>query len=206
MTESSGSAKKLFPWKRISGLITYFLSFTFSNKHATRPRLDNAFIDDENLYILPSNCLDVYDQVFITDNDEIYQWASKDTYMFKLFKFIYKLRFLNFFLNGIVTVNPCWHSVLWVDEVVYKNVPIEITDTLILHCKSIDTYSKVIPRIRESYNRLVLHGHTSWQQIQQLYHPGVKQIRINATFEITKTEYDEFVNFVIKHCRGINYK
>uniref|UniRef100_A0A7E4WC26 1-acyl-sn-glycerol-3-phosphate acyltransferase epsilon n=1 Tax=Panagrellus redivivus TaxID=6233 RepID=A0A7E4WC26_PANRE len=83
--------------------------------------------------------------------------------------------------------------------------PIEITDTLILHCETTEKYDRVIPRIRGSYNRLILHGHTTWQQIKQLWHPGVKQIRINATFEISSSEYVEFINFIKKQCRGIEY-
>uniref|UniRef100_A0A7E4W533 ULP_PROTEASE domain-containing protein n=1 Tax=Panagrellus redivivus TaxID=6233 RepID=A0A7E4W533_PANRE len=199
----------LTSWNPFHGLIKYLSTFRVSNNHATEPGHEEKChnkIDCESLQCLPSISRNTFDQVYITDNDEMYQWASKDTYMFSLFKFLQKFKCLQFFLDGMVTINPCWLSVLKLDEVLNKNEPIEITDTLILHCASIETYSKVIPLIRGPYNRLILHGHTTWDQIKQLYHPGVKQFRINATFEMTPNQHDEFIKFVKNHCRGRDNK
>uniref|UniRef100_A0A7E4ZY93 Transmembrane protein n=1 Tax=Panagrellus redivivus TaxID=6233 RepID=A0A7E4ZY93_PANRE len=202
---------KLSSWKRIYGLLHYLLIFIMPNEDDTELCLEDDCLNTdwivcESISSQPS--CNIYDQVFITDSDEMYQWASKDTFMFRLLKFLQKFRYLRFFLDGIITVNSCWQSVLRVDEVNSKNEHVDIADTLILHCNSIETYSKVIPRIRGSYNSLILHGHISWDQIKQLIHPDVKQVRINAVFKINPVakEYEEFINFIIKHCRGMDYK
>uniref|UniRef100_A0A7E4W1R3 Uncharacterized protein n=1 Tax=Panagrellus redivivus TaxID=6233 RepID=A0A7E4W1R3_PANRE len=205
------STKLLSLMKRIYILIKHCLTSIISTKHANNhcpknDRLSEPYVYCITLQNLPLFARNTYDQVFITDSDEMYQWASKDTHLFKMFKSLQQFKRLRFFLDGMISIHPCWQSVLKTDEVFIKNVPFDITDTLILHCESIETYSKVIPRIRGSYSILILHGNTTWNQIKQLYHLGVKQIRINATFEITPSEHDEFVNFIKKHCRGINYK
>uniref|UniRef100_A0A7E4VKM2 Rhamnulose-1-phosphate aldolase n=1 Tax=Panagrellus redivivus TaxID=6233 RepID=A0A7E4VKM2_PANRE len=109
-------------------------------------------------------------------------------------------------MAGLISINSCWRSVLWVDEVINKSEPVEITDTLILHCNSIEAYSRVIPRICGAYNRLILHGHMSWDQIKQLIHSGVQQVRINAKFEIEPEEYVKFACFMRTHSRGREYK
>uniref|UniRef100_A0A7E4V6Q8 Metallophos domain-containing protein n=1 Tax=Panagrellus redivivus TaxID=6233 RepID=A0A7E4V6Q8_PANRE len=151
---------------------------------------------------------DTYDQVFITDDEEIYQWASEDRYRLRMIKFLQKYKCIRYILDCSHDVNAVWKSVVWADEIINEEEPIFVTDTLILHCGSIESYRKVIPRIRGSYNRLVLHGHMSWFQVKQLIHPNVKQVRINATFEMlpVEIERENFVNYIMKHCRGAEYK
>uniref|UniRef100_A0A7E4UMY6 Recep_L_domain domain-containing protein n=1 Tax=Panagrellus redivivus TaxID=6233 RepID=A0A7E4UMY6_PANRE len=189
-------------WKRFCSVIKFYLAVIIPGDEC----LNKDSVDCESYQNVPLFSRATYDQVFITDSDEIYQWASKDTLMFRLFKCFERYSVFRFFLGGLISINPCWRSVLWVDEVINKSEPVEITDTLILHCNSIEIYSKVIPRIRGSYHRLILHGHISWDQIKQLIHPGVKQIRINAKFDMKPDEHDEFVFFIRRHCCGMECK
>uniref|UniRef100_A0A7E4ZX14 7TM_GPCR_Srx domain-containing protein n=1 Tax=Panagrellus redivivus TaxID=6233 RepID=A0A7E4ZX14_PANRE len=82
---------------------------------------------------------------------------------------------------------------------------IYVDDTLILHCQ-IAGYQKLIPYIFGPYKRLVLHGRITWSQAKQLIHDGVEQVRINAIIQMEPMDYDDFVDFVIRHCRGSEYK
>uniref|UniRef100_A0A7E4VLG3 F-box domain-containing protein n=1 Tax=Panagrellus redivivus TaxID=6233 RepID=A0A7E4VLG3_PANRE len=140
-----------------------------------------------------------YDQVFITDNEDVYKWASKETFLTVVFKFFYQYAFGKYVFDGESNVNPVWQTVLRVDDIVSKKRHIHVEDTLILHCDSIDAYKKVIRYISGPYTRLVLHGNINATQIRKITHPGVKKVRINAAIEIPTGQHTKLANFVAKH-------
>uniref|UniRef100_A0A7E4UXW9 Metallophos domain-containing protein n=1 Tax=Panagrellus redivivus TaxID=6233 RepID=A0A7E4UXW9_PANRE len=190
-------------WKRLCSFINHLLSLIIRIEYHSKCEV---CLSDKT-----QNCLSrkTYDQVYITDSDEVHQWASKDTYMFRLFIFLQKYRLFRYILNGSHDINPAWQYVLWADDVIDERKLINVTDTLIVHCRSIESYGKLIPYIRGgSYSRLVLHGHIHWHQVKQLVRPWVKEVRINASFDIHPLSYDyeKFTDYILEHCRGAEYK
>uniref|UniRef100_A0A7E4VU62 F-box domain-containing protein n=1 Tax=Panagrellus redivivus TaxID=6233 RepID=A0A7E4VU62_PANRE len=145
-----------------------------------------------------------YDHVFMTDNDEVFRWASKDTFLFRVFKILHQFALLRFLLDGLVaTPNPMWEDVVSVQDMRSKEQWIYVEKTLILFCNSIDGYETVIPYICGPYTRLILHGNIRWDQVIRLIHPGVTKMRINARIQIPEQTNDYFANYIAKHVRGI---
>uniref|UniRef100_A0A7E4V0Q5 Recep_L_domain domain-containing protein n=1 Tax=Panagrellus redivivus TaxID=6233 RepID=A0A7E4V0Q5_PANRE len=147
---------------------------------------------------------DVRDDVYITDDHRVCRWAKKDSKMFRIWKYCHQFEYSRKANDGNHTIKPAWNSVLLVDEIIDHGKKIYVDDTLILHCQ-IQGYEKIIPYIMGPYTRLVLHGRITWNQVQRLIHAGVKQIRINARIQIQPAEYNDFVDFIVRHCRGPEY-
>uniref|UniRef100_A0A7E4VT25 F-box domain-containing protein n=1 Tax=Panagrellus redivivus TaxID=6233 RepID=A0A7E4VT25_PANRE len=149
-----------------------------------------------------SFCPKAYDKVFITDHPNVYKWATKDTFVFEMFKLLYQFTFLSYLLDGSDNVNPVWQAVLCVDEIIDKKQAIYVEDTLVLYCESINEYQKVIPYICGPYTRLVLHGNINMHQIISLLHPDVNKIRINANIQIPPLSHDHFAELMVKQVQG----
>uniref|UniRef100_A0A7E4V474 Endoplasmic reticulum-Golgi intermediate compartment protein 2 n=1 Tax=Panagrellus redivivus TaxID=6233 RepID=A0A7E4V474_PANRE len=193
-------------WKRLFEFVKYLAALVIRIEYHTEDRFDDdsASVDNESP-VSPSSCK-TYDKVFITDSQYAFQWASKDTYGFRLLKFLSKYRYFRYHLNASEFLNPVWEYVLWANAVTGENEPIEVTDTLILHCESVESYRKVIPHIRGSYSILILEGHICWFQVEQLIHPGVKRVHLDATLDLGPVFYDHVVIFIMNFCRGSEYK
>uniref|UniRef100_A0A7E4W7F0 Short transient receptor potential channel 5 n=1 Tax=Panagrellus redivivus TaxID=6233 RepID=A0A7E4W7F0_PANRE len=146
----------------------------------------------------------VFDQVFITNSDDVRRWASKDTFFFRVFKFLYQYGILRVIFDGYGGVNPMWQAVLLVDDVIDKKREICIEDTLVLHCDSPDAYDKIIPYIYGPYTRLVLHGCITVDQVKQLVNKNVQNVRISAKIEMTERDYDGFAKFMVTQPYGLN--
>uniref|UniRef100_A0A7E4W591 SSD domain-containing protein n=1 Tax=Panagrellus redivivus TaxID=6233 RepID=A0A7E4W591_PANRE len=106
--------------------------------------------------------------------------------------------------RGVYTFYPIWKSVLLVDEIIGRDKDVFVDDGIILHCQP-ESYENVIPKIDGTYSRLVLHGAIRWDQLKRLVHPGLKQVRVGGIIHIQPTEYDNFVEFLIDHSRGLDY-
>uniref|UniRef100_A0A7E4ZSY2 Response regulator n=1 Tax=Panagrellus redivivus TaxID=6233 RepID=A0A7E4ZSY2_PANRE len=83
---------------------------------------------------------------------------------------------------------------------------IYVEDTLNLHCESIEICEKIIPFIIGPYSRLIISGNITWNQAKRLITANVKHVRIDARMQFKPKERSDFVNFVMKFCRGIVYK
>uniref|UniRef100_A0A7E4VAF7 Recep_L_domain domain-containing protein n=1 Tax=Panagrellus redivivus TaxID=6233 RepID=A0A7E4VAF7_PANRE len=108
--------------------------------------------------------------------------------------------------DGPFTINPAWKSVLAVDEVVNKNKPLFINDTLVLYFTSVESYDQALKLIDGSYSRLILYGPVTWPQVKQLLHANVKQVRIMGNVDVKLMEYDSVVNTVRRFGSGCDYK
>uniref|UniRef100_A0A7E4VID8 Motile sperm domain-containing protein 1 n=1 Tax=Panagrellus redivivus TaxID=6233 RepID=A0A7E4VID8_PANRE len=148
----------------------------------------------------------VHDCVFITNNANVYQWASNETFIFRLFKFLHQFYIFSFIFDGFGDINPIWQSVLHVDDILDKKQQIYVKDTLVLHCDSTDAYENVIPFICGPYFRLVLHGNVNVNQVKRLISPNVKKVRINAKMELLEKDYDDFAKFVMKQTSSYSNK
>uniref|UniRef100_A0A7E4ZWR1 F-box domain-containing protein n=1 Tax=Panagrellus redivivus TaxID=6233 RepID=A0A7E4ZWR1_PANRE len=150
----------------------------------------SSAVNDEISYPL------VYDQVFITDNDNIALWASKETFLFRLFHTLHRFAVLRIIIDAFFEINPTWQVVLCVDAIIDKKLPIYVRDTVVLHCNSTNSYEQIIPFICGPYTRLTLHGNLTVDQVKQLVNSSVKKVRINARMEVPKNSYDDFTEFV----------
>uniref|UniRef100_A0A7E4V8I9 F-box domain-containing protein n=1 Tax=Panagrellus redivivus TaxID=6233 RepID=A0A7E4V8I9_PANRE len=146
---------------------------------------------------------DDHDQVFITDNHVVCKRAMKDTFFFRVCKCLDQFTYWRNTKDGQYTIFPVWKSVLLVDEILDRDKDIFVHDTLILNCQ-IQGYEKVIPRIVGPYTRLVVDGRIRWDQLKRLIHRGVKQVRVSGRIVVEPLDYDDFVGFIIRHCRGID--
>uniref|UniRef100_A0A7E4V8V4 F-box domain-containing protein n=1 Tax=Panagrellus redivivus TaxID=6233 RepID=A0A7E4V8V4_PANRE len=154
-------------------------------------------------------CFDVienYDQVLITDSDEVYRLATRDTYVLRIFKFLYQFKYLRLMIDGDYTINPTWKTVLLVDEIIDKNIYISVNDTLILYCISKEKCKEVIPFLGGSYTRLVIYGVCPWTQAKQLIYSDVKEVRIRARIQLHPLRYRKFAKFVVRHCRSYDQR
>uniref|UniRef100_A0A7E4VWP5 Recep_L_domain domain-containing protein n=1 Tax=Panagrellus redivivus TaxID=6233 RepID=A0A7E4VWP5_PANRE len=145
----------------------------------------------------------VYDQVFITDNHDVYHLASKDTLFFRIFKLLHQFQIFRIALDGYGDVNPMWQTVLHTDEIFDDNLQIYVKDTLVIHCDSLYIYGQIIQRIWGPYTRLVLHGTVTVNQVKELINPKVQNIRINAKILMLETDCDDFAEFVAKQINSI---
>uniref|UniRef100_A0A7E4VSL5 Uncharacterized protein n=1 Tax=Panagrellus redivivus TaxID=6233 RepID=A0A7E4VSL5_PANRE len=161
-------------------------------------------IVDEFNQLCKNDNIQAYDHVFITDNIKVFKWASKDTFLFRVFKFLHQFAILRFFLDGSNHTNPMWEAVVHVRDIRRSKQNIYVDETLVLYCNSISGYDYVIPYIRGPYTRLILHGNIRWDQVMQLIHPGVTRVRINATIQMPIQYYDVFAEFIAKHFHGFN--
>uniref|UniRef100_A0A7E4UT55 KRR-R motif-containing protein 1 n=1 Tax=Panagrellus redivivus TaxID=6233 RepID=A0A7E4UT55_PANRE len=146
----------------------------------------------------------VYDKLYITDDETVYQWASKKLLLFRIFKLVYWLFRWFFDYNSF---SPIWHSVLYVDDIVKQNRPIFVKDALIVHCQSIETFEKLIPYISGTYTRLMVHGgDINLDQLKRLLLPSVRKVEVTAYILLLESdEYDDAVQLVMRHVRGFRY-
>uniref|UniRef100_A0A7E4W9D0 Band_3_cyto domain-containing protein n=1 Tax=Panagrellus redivivus TaxID=6233 RepID=A0A7E4W9D0_PANRE len=149
-------------------LITKVKPAVESDFHAQDPRPDNCnkkqkrsqstmtnFAPINNHRTCPEAEKEVRDQLYITDNKMVYEWASKKTFIFRIFKLFYWL--YRWACDGF-SLAPTSHSLLSVDEVIKMGRPIYVTETLVLHCRSIASFRRLIPHIWGPYTRIVIHG------------------------------------------------
>uniref|UniRef100_A0A7E5A135 Gelsolin-like domain-containing protein n=1 Tax=Panagrellus redivivus TaxID=6233 RepID=A0A7E5A135_PANRE len=160
----------------------------------------NGFSDVKNLRP------DVHDHVLVTDNHHAYLWASKETFLFRVFKLLHKIAVFRFLLDGIGDVNPIWHAVIRADDIIYKKQQIYVKETLVLYCDSTDAYEKIIPYISGPYFRLILHGNVNVDQVKRLINPNVMQVRISAKMDLLEQDYDDFAEFVLKQTSSFSNK
>uniref|UniRef100_A0A7E4V2H6 Gamma-glutamylcysteine synthetase regulatory subunit n=1 Tax=Panagrellus redivivus TaxID=6233 RepID=A0A7E4V2H6_PANRE len=147
---------------------------------------------------------DVYDQVFITD--WVYRWASNNTIFFQIFQLYYQFALIRVMVDGYYSINSVWRTVLRVDDVEQQKRHIYVKDTLVLNCKTLQSYEKVIPLICGPYHKLILLGNITWNQVKQLVHPGVRQVRIDANLALHWKEYDDFAHFWFKQAHELDYR
>uniref|UniRef100_A0A7E4VIL6 F-box domain-containing protein n=1 Tax=Panagrellus redivivus TaxID=6233 RepID=A0A7E4VIL6_PANRE len=156
---------------------------------------------------LATICPDVtnfrYNQMFITDNEEVFRWASTNTFLFQVFKLLYQFRSFKYILDGHFSFNSTWKSVLRVSDIQNNNRCIHVNDILILNCQN---YQNVIPFIVGPYNKLIIHGRITWEEVKKLIHDGVKEVRINARMSLAQEQYDDVVDFLMKHLRGVDHR
>uniref|UniRef100_A0A7E4V5Y0 F-box domain-containing protein n=1 Tax=Panagrellus redivivus TaxID=6233 RepID=A0A7E4V5Y0_PANRE len=142
-----------------------------------------------------------FDQVYITDNETVYKWASRRRIVFQIFKWIYII--FRFGTDNTYSFRPTWQSVLHFDDVLNNNKPIFVTDTLVLHCQSIEAYEKLIPYICGPFTRLTIHGGSiRLHQLERLMGKNVNLVEITANLDIEPDEYDDFVELVKQHING----
>uniref|UniRef100_A0A7E4VE92 Recep_L_domain domain-containing protein n=1 Tax=Panagrellus redivivus TaxID=6233 RepID=A0A7E4VE92_PANRE len=144
-----------------------------------------------------------YDQLYITDDKAAYSSAKQKAWWFRTLKHLcWSIRWL---LDG-TSCRPIWHYVLYVDEIVKKERPIYVTDTLVLHCQSIDAFDKLIPYICGPYTRLlILGGSIRLNQLKQLKKDTVRNVKITAKIELESDGYDAAAQLIIQHVRGFRY-
>uniref|UniRef100_A0A7E4VSV0 Glycosyltransferase family 92 protein n=1 Tax=Panagrellus redivivus TaxID=6233 RepID=A0A7E4VSV0_PANRE len=142
--------------------------------------------------------------VFITDNDNVYRWASNETFIFRIFKMLHQFAVFRVILDGITDINPVWQAVLRVDDIVEKKLQIYVKNTLVLYCVSTDSYEKIVPFIIGKYSRLILHGNITIYQLSPLATQYVDKIRVSARMEIPQEKYDNFALFMVRQTHG-NY-
>uniref|UniRef100_A0A7E4ZYT9 CRAL-TRIO domain-containing protein n=1 Tax=Panagrellus redivivus TaxID=6233 RepID=A0A7E4ZYT9_PANRE len=143
------------------------------------------------------------DQLYITDNETVFKWASKKVFLFRIFKYLYWLVRWKFDLTSF---KPTWHAVLYVDDIAEMGRPIWVTDTLVLHCQSIEAFEKLIPYICGPYTRLMIHGDSiSLDQLKRLMKATVRKAEITAEIELKSDEYADAVQMVMQHVRGYRY-
>uniref|UniRef100_A0A7E4VNK0 F-box domain-containing protein n=1 Tax=Panagrellus redivivus TaxID=6233 RepID=A0A7E4VNK0_PANRE len=140
-----------------------------------------------------------YDHIYITDTSFVGDVVKEQTINFSFC-------FLKYFVDGPLTMDPTWQSVLLVDDILSKNRSFYIKHTLILHFTSVESYNCVVRQIAGSYSRLVLYGKFTWSQVKHLIHANVNQIRIMGHIALSTTECDNFIQFVYRFSRGIDYK
>uniref|UniRef100_A0A7E4V445 Uncharacterized protein n=1 Tax=Panagrellus redivivus TaxID=6233 RepID=A0A7E4V445_PANRE len=146
---------------------------------------------------------EVRDQLYITDDETIHEWAVGKVFVFSIFRFIYWL--WRWIFDGF-SFRPTWHSVLYVDNIVKKGRPIFVTDTLVLHCRSVASFERLIPYICGPYTRLMIHGGSiSLDQLRRLMKGTLRKVEITAEIELEFDEYDDAVQLIIQHVRGFRY-
>uniref|UniRef100_A0A7E4V650 Bestrophin homolog n=1 Tax=Panagrellus redivivus TaxID=6233 RepID=A0A7E4V650_PANRE len=139
------------------------------------------------------------DQLYITDDETVSKWASKKVFVFRTFKILYWL--VRWLFDGS-SFSPTWHSVLSVDEVIKMGRPICVSDTLVLHCQSIEAFEKVIPYICGPYTRLMIHGGSiSLDQLKRLMKDTVRKVEITANIQLRYSEYNDAVQLIMQHVR-----
>uniref|UniRef100_A0A7E4V6S7 F-box domain-containing protein n=1 Tax=Panagrellus redivivus TaxID=6233 RepID=A0A7E4V6S7_PANRE len=149
---------------------------------------------------------EVYDHVFITDNDDVFNWASENRLLLKVVKFLHRFKWLRYLSEGPYIINPMWNAVLLFDEIIDRNIHIYADQTLILHIQSIENYESMILRIYGRYNRLVLHGNLTWDLAKRLIHPNVIEIRIVGRIQMFPLQRGDFVQFVKQYCRSKEHR
>uniref|UniRef100_A0A7E4VK63 BPH_3 domain-containing protein n=1 Tax=Panagrellus redivivus TaxID=6233 RepID=A0A7E4VK63_PANRE len=155
-----------------------------------------------DMNILCSKNPENYDEVFITDSEDVYNNASKDIFFIQILSSILKIKVLRYLFDGFYNINPTWRSVLHLDTITERKRRFYVDGTLILHCRTTEGYENVIPFIHGPYSRVILHGKITWSQVKRLIGPDVRQIRIAADFEIVPEDYDDFVKFMSRQLRN----
>uniref|UniRef100_A0A7E4UR89 Transmembrane protein n=1 Tax=Panagrellus redivivus TaxID=6233 RepID=A0A7E4UR89_PANRE len=141
-----------------------------------------------------------YIQLFITDDDDVLQWASKDTYFFRLFKFLCQFEFFQYIFDGPYTINPVWQSVMSLEDAIAMESDIYVEDTLVLYFNNLSSYAALSSFINGPYSRLVINNHLWWNYATPFIRKSVKQVRINAkSFFLPPGAYGSFIKFVEKH-------
>uniref|UniRef100_A0A7E4ZYI4 F-box domain-containing protein n=1 Tax=Panagrellus redivivus TaxID=6233 RepID=A0A7E4ZYI4_PANRE len=146
---------------------------------------------------------EVRDQLYITDDETIHEWASKKVFVFSILRIVYWM--LRWLFDG-ASVRPTWHSVLSVDEVIKMGRPICVTDTLVLHCRSIASFRKLIPHICGPYARLTIHGgRIRLNQLKRLMKGTVRKVEITAYIRFPPHKFDDAVQLILQHVCGYRY-
>uniref|UniRef100_A0A7E4VIQ7 F-box domain-containing protein n=1 Tax=Panagrellus redivivus TaxID=6233 RepID=A0A7E4VIQ7_PANRE len=150
----------------------------------------------------------VYHYLFITDNQKVYDAALAHiyyNYLKTISNFYTIFKITRYMFDGPVTFDPRWDSVVHVDEL-DVNRPLYIEDTLILHCKDVQTYAKVISLISGRYSRVVLYGIITWDQLKKILHGSVNQVRIEGRVSVNPSDYNDVVEFIRDFCHGFIHK
>uniref|UniRef100_A0A7E4VXE7 Recep_L_domain domain-containing protein n=1 Tax=Panagrellus redivivus TaxID=6233 RepID=A0A7E4VXE7_PANRE len=137
-----------------------------------------------------------YNHIYVTDDKRIRNIAMKESCENLDFQW------LRYLADGPFTIDPTWQTVLLVDDIVCKNRPLYVNDTLVLDLKLVESYDRLVPLIVGPYSRLVLYGHFTWDQIKNLIHDNVKQVRIMNKIEVYQRDYNEVVKFMNSFGRG----
>uniref|UniRef100_A0A7E4VHY5 Receptor L-domain domain-containing protein n=1 Tax=Panagrellus redivivus TaxID=6233 RepID=A0A7E4VHY5_PANRE len=150
---------------------------------------------------------DFYNQIFITDDKEVLDAAIKERDADGCFFNVYQnYSCIKFICDGPLTIHPTWEDVLVVNDIIDKNKPLYINDTLILDVSSNGNYDRIVPLINGPYSRLILYGDFTWTQVKRLIHDNVKQIRIMGTVAVNESDNVDVVKFVHRFSRGLEYK
>uniref|UniRef100_A0A7E4ZRD2 NR LBD domain-containing protein n=1 Tax=Panagrellus redivivus TaxID=6233 RepID=A0A7E4ZRD2_PANRE len=158
-----------------------------------------AFPEFEKFY---TPRLETYDKVYITDDETVYQRATEKLFLFRVLKPLYWMFRWVFDGNSF---SPIWHSVLRVDDIVKKEDPIIIKDTLVVNCKSIESFERLIPHICGDFSRLMIRGEINLDQLHRLLLTKVRKVIVTANIQLQPHEYDEAVRLIMGHVRGYRY-
>uniref|UniRef100_A0A7E4ZTE1 PGG domain-containing protein n=1 Tax=Panagrellus redivivus TaxID=6233 RepID=A0A7E4ZTE1_PANRE len=140
---------------------------------------------------------DVFDQLYITDDEAVYYWATNKVYWFQTLKYLYWL--IRWMLDG-ASFKPTWHSVLTVEQIVKEKQLIYVSDTLVVNCQSIEAFEELIPFLMGSYTRLMIHGGSiSLGQLRRLMKDTVRKVEITAKIELKSDEYGNAVQLIMRH-------
>uniref|UniRef100_A0A7E4UN20 Uncharacterized protein n=1 Tax=Panagrellus redivivus TaxID=6233 RepID=A0A7E4UN20_PANRE len=146
-----------------------------------------------------------YNSVFVTDNSKIYSAALEDVYFDPMSHWYHSFKGTRYLYDGPYTFDPKWDSVVHANELNERR-QLYVEDTLIIHCEDVKVYKKVIPLITGRYSRLVIYGRISWQQIKQLIHANVSQVRIEGIVYLNPSEYKDTIEYINRFSRGFMYK
>uniref|UniRef100_A0A7E4VHX6 F-box domain-containing protein n=1 Tax=Panagrellus redivivus TaxID=6233 RepID=A0A7E4VHX6_PANRE len=150
-----------------------------------------------------------YTTVYITDNRQVSDAAKAYPQKESDFNLLYhfsKFSLIKYILDGPLTINPTWQTVLRAVQIAIDDKPLYINDTLILYLLQADSYDRMMPLVAGTYARLVLYGQYTWTQVKQLIHSNVKKVRIMGNVDVEPEEYDDAIQFVLRFPRGIGYK
>uniref|UniRef100_A0A7E4ZTI4 WWE domain-containing protein n=1 Tax=Panagrellus redivivus TaxID=6233 RepID=A0A7E4ZTI4_PANRE len=175
----------------------------FKKKHTRSQSTMTDPAPINNHQTCPGTEKEVRDQLYITDNKSVYEWASKKTFIFRIFKLVYWAYRWSYDAFGL---SPTWHSVMYVDDIVKDNKLIHVTDTLVLHIDTFSSFEKLIPFICGPFTRLTIHGgDIKLDQLKRLIRDTVRKVEITAQIELKRDEYDDAVRLITQHVRGFGY-
>uniref|UniRef100_A0A7E4UPV7 FBD domain-containing protein n=1 Tax=Panagrellus redivivus TaxID=6233 RepID=A0A7E4UPV7_PANRE len=111
------------------------------------------------------------------------------------------LNYISRHIDGPYSFYPYFLNILSSQKFFSLENNIIVENTLLLDFKTPEVYDKAIPLFSGTYEQLVLHGTFEWKHVEQLMHPGVKQLRLNGYLKVTDAECDDTALFILNRAR-----